>query len=134
MKNNATYKSIDLFAGIGGIRMGFDNAFGENIKTVFVSEWDEAAQKTYKANYDDEFEIEDPISSFEDEVVENVDVVKFLSKLDEKDKQILQLRQDGYTYKEIAAKVGFKTHSAVGKRINKIGRMYENYSGLNFGF
>ena len=80
------------------------------------------------------FEIEDPISSFEDEVVENVDVVKFLSKLDEKDKQILQMRQDGYTYKEIAEKVGFKTHSAVGKRINKIGRMYENYSGLNFGF
>ena len=59
---------------------------------------------------------------------------KFLSKLDEKDKQILQMRQDGYTYKEIAERVGFKTHSAVGKRINKIGRMYENYSGLNFGF
>ena len=51
------YKSIDLFAGIGGIRMGFDNAFGENIKTVFVSEWDEFAQKTYRNNFLDEFEI-----------------------------------------------------------------------------
>ena len=84
--------------------------------------------------YDDTFEIEDPISSFEDEVVENIDVQKFLSKLDEKDKQILQLREDGYTYKEIADRVGFKTHSAVVKRINKIGRMYEKFSGLNFGF
>ena len=37
------YKSIDLFAGIGGIRMGFDNAFGPEIETVFVSEWDEFA-------------------------------------------------------------------------------------------
>lgn len=45
------YKSIDLFAGIGGIRRGFDNAFGDDIKTVFVSEWDEYAQKTYKKNY-----------------------------------------------------------------------------------
>lgn len=45
------YRSIDLFAGIGGIRRGFDNAFGENIQTVFVSEWDEYAQKTYKLNY-----------------------------------------------------------------------------------
>ena len=30
------YKSIDLFAGIGGIRRGFDNAFGKDIKTVFL--------------------------------------------------------------------------------------------------
>lgn len=42
-------KSIDLFAGIGGIRLGFENAFGDKLKTVFVSEWDEYAQKTYKA-------------------------------------------------------------------------------------
>ena len=31
-------KSIDLFAGIGGIRLGFDKAFKEDIETVFVSE------------------------------------------------------------------------------------------------
>ena len=42
------YKSIDLFAGIGGIRLGFDQAFGQEIETVFVSEWDINAQKTYK--------------------------------------------------------------------------------------
>lgn len=34
-------RSIDLFAGIGGIRMGFDRAFEQDIETVFVSEWDE---------------------------------------------------------------------------------------------
>lgn len=50
-------KSIDLFAGIGGIRLGFENAFGDELKTVFVSEWDEYAQKTYKANFHDDFEI-----------------------------------------------------------------------------
>ena len=46
-------KSIDLFAGIGGIRLGFENAFGNELKTVFVSERDEYAQKTYKANFND---------------------------------------------------------------------------------
>lgn len=51
------YKSIDLFAGIGGIRLGFEKAFGNEISTVFVSEWDEYAQKTYKANFKDDFEI-----------------------------------------------------------------------------
>lgn len=49
--STAKYRSIDLFAGIGGIRMGFDRAFGKEIETVFVSEWDLPAQKTYAANF-----------------------------------------------------------------------------------
>ncbi|RRC94297.1 DNA cytosine methyltransferase [Erysipelotrichaceae bacterium OH741_COT-311] len=39
---------IDLFAGIGGIRKGFEDA---NTKCVFSSEWDKYAAKTYEANY-----------------------------------------------------------------------------------
>ena len=45
------YKFIDLFAGIGGIRIGFEKAFKNESETVFVSEWDEYAQKTYQANF-----------------------------------------------------------------------------------
>ena len=52
-----TLRSIDLFAGIGGIRLGFERAFGDEISTVFVSEWDEPAQRTYRANFNDEFNI-----------------------------------------------------------------------------
>lgn len=43
-------KTIDLFAGIGGIRLGFEQAFSDD-KTVFVSEWDEWAKKTYEENF-----------------------------------------------------------------------------------
>lgn len=39
---------IDLFAGIGGIRLPFQE---HNGKCVFTSEWDKFAQKTYAANY-----------------------------------------------------------------------------------
>ena len=39
---------IDLFAGIGGIRLPFQNLGG---KCVFTSEWDKFAQKTYIANF-----------------------------------------------------------------------------------
>lgn len=42
------FTQIDLFAGIGGIRQGFQRCGG---KTVFSSEWDEFAQKTYRINY-----------------------------------------------------------------------------------
>lgn len=47
----AKYRSIDLFAGIGGIRRGFEEAFGDELNTCFVSEWDKYAQLTYKANF-----------------------------------------------------------------------------------
>lgn len=46
-----TLKSIDLFAGIGGIRLGFEQAFGNGIETVFVSEMDRNATRTYAANF-----------------------------------------------------------------------------------
>lgn len=42
------YKTIDLFAGIGGIRLGFEK-YG--CQTVFASEWDQAAQTVYEANF-----------------------------------------------------------------------------------
>lgn len=39
---------IDLFAGIGGIRIPFQNLGGE---CVFTSEWDKFSQQTYDANF-----------------------------------------------------------------------------------
>ena len=45
---NPQFTFIDLFAGIGGFRMAFQNLGGE---CVFSSEWDEQAKKTYYANY-----------------------------------------------------------------------------------
>lgn len=43
------YKTIDLFAGIGGLRLGF-NRTGRT-ETVFSSEIDKFARKTYQANF-----------------------------------------------------------------------------------
>ncbi len=44
------FKFIDLFAGIGGIRLGFESVGG---KCVFSSEWDKFAQDTYEANFNE---------------------------------------------------------------------------------
>ena len=68
------YKSIDLFAGIGGIRLGFDNAFKDNIETVFVSEWDVFAQKTYRANFEDEFFITGDITQISEKDIPQFDI------------------------------------------------------------
>ena len=45
---NPKYKFIDLFAGIGGMRIAHQNAGG---KCVFSSEWDKFARITYEANF-----------------------------------------------------------------------------------
>jgi len=44
------FRFIDLFAGIGGMRIGLDAIGG---RCVFSCEWDKYAQQTYKANFDD---------------------------------------------------------------------------------
>ncbi len=48
------FKFIDLFAGIGGLRRGFEKLNG---RCVFTSEWDAHAVRTYKANYPDSDDI-----------------------------------------------------------------------------
>ena len=68
------FKSIDLFAGIGGIRLGFDYAFTDSIKTVFVSELDEHAKKTYKANFHDDFAISGDITKISVDEIPDFDI------------------------------------------------------------
>ena len=69
------YRSIDLFAGIGGIRLGFEQAFGNDIKTVFVSEWDKKAVETYTANFDDKIEIAGDITEVNENDIPEHDIL-----------------------------------------------------------
>lgn len=67
-------RSIDLFAGIGGIRLGFERAFGNTLETVFVSEWDKHAQTTYKTNFNDNIEITGDITEISESDVPKFDI------------------------------------------------------------
>ncbi|MEN3323752.1 DNA cytosine methyltransferase [Mariniflexile soesokkakense] len=64
---------IDLFAGIGGIRMGFQKSY-ENIECVFTSEWDKYAVETYKANFNDEI-VHGDITKIETSAIPNHDIL-----------------------------------------------------------
>lgn len=48
VKNTNSFTFIDLFAGIGGIRMAFESLGGS---CVFSSEWDKYCQVTYQKNF-----------------------------------------------------------------------------------
>src|SRR3989337_3960496 len=44
-----TYRTIDLFAGIGGIRLGFERA---GFETVYANDFDKYCKVTYDANFE----------------------------------------------------------------------------------
>lgn len=46
----ASFRFIDLFAGIGGLRLGFEAIGG---RCVFTSEWDRWSTETYRKNFPD---------------------------------------------------------------------------------
>lgn len=57
----ASFRFIDLFAGIGGLRLGFEGIGGH---CVFTSEWDVNSQKTYALNFRDNHAIGGDIREF----------------------------------------------------------------------
>jgi DNA (cytosine-5)-methyltransferase 1 len=63
---------IDLFAGIGGIRRGFDTIGGH---CVFTSEWNKYAQQTYAANFRDNRPIEGDITKIATDDIPDHDVL-----------------------------------------------------------
>jgi DNA (cytosine-5)-methyltransferase 1 len=63
---------IDLFAGIGGMRLGFERAGGE---CVFTSEWNTFSQQTYKTNFSPTHELIGDIVPFPAEAIPNHDVL-----------------------------------------------------------
>lgn len=71
-KSSGQISFIDLFAGIGGIRMGFEAHGG---KCVFTSEWNPYSQKTYRENFGEEHEISGDITKLEAADIPDHDVL-----------------------------------------------------------
>jgi DNA (cytosine-5)-methyltransferase 1 len=66
------FSFIDLFAGIGGMRAGFESAGG---KCVFTSEWNPYAQKTYVANYGEDHPLIGDIVPYDESKIPDHDVL-----------------------------------------------------------
>ena len=66
------FNFIDLFAGIGGMRRGFERFGG---KCVFTCEWDRFAQRTYKANFDCNHDIAGDITQISERKIPEHDLL-----------------------------------------------------------
>lgn len=74
-KGQSDFRFIDLFAGIGGIRRGFEAHGG---RCVFTSEWNEFSKKTYQQNHrdpDEAHQFVGDIVSFPEQAVPPHDVL-----------------------------------------------------------
>jgi DNA (cytosine-5)-methyltransferase 1 len=72
LPNDPQFTFIDLFAGIGGMRGGFESAGG---RCIFTSEWNEWAQKTYVANFGSREPLIGDIVPYDAENIPNHDVL-----------------------------------------------------------
>lgn len=68
------FSFIDLFAGIGGIRLGFEYQGG---KCLFTSEWNQFAQKTYLENFpqSDDHQFEGDITKIDENDIPDHDIL-----------------------------------------------------------
>lgn len=71
---NKTIKIVDLFAGIGGIRLGFENASPNNIECVFTSEWNKYSVRTYLENFND-FHVYGDITQIDANLIPDHDIL-----------------------------------------------------------
>jgi len=60
-ENPSGFRFIDLFAGIGGLRIGFQGIGGH---CVFTSEWDKYSQETYRRNFRDNHPVNGDVREF----------------------------------------------------------------------
>ena len=79
MGNNKKIRFIDLFAGVGGIRLGFEQAathLGYETECVFTSEIDEWACKTYRKNFlHDKHDPKNDITAIDETLLPDFDVL-----------------------------------------------------------
>lgn len=72
-KSESAFTFIDLFAGIGGLRRGFETIGG---RCIYTSEWDRFCQQTYRANFPhDDHEIAGDITEVSENEVPDHDLL-----------------------------------------------------------
>jgi len=70
--SSSSFTFIDLFAGIGGMRLGFESVGG---KCVFTSEWNEWSKKTYLSNFGEEHPFVGDITIQDETMIPDHDVL-----------------------------------------------------------
>jgi hypothetical protein len=93
------------------------------IETVSLNEMESAVNDEGKSA---PMQVADKSVNVEDEVIANLSGDNFWESMSKDDRILLRMRMGGKTQQEIADALGYKTHSAVTKRLQKLKEIFEN--------
>ena len=107
-----------------------------NVRKDFLRKWYHTRSKRVKQTSleaciedaaNDLHEMDDASSGFEESVIAEDFCQRFKERLTKRDIEILELRIEGFTYEEIAERMGYSNHSGVLKRIKAIATAFHKY-------
>ena len=93
------------------------------IETISLTEMESAVNDEGESA---PMQVADKSVNVEDEVIVNLTGDNFWDSISEDDRALLRMRMSGKTQQEIADALGYKTHSAVTKRLQKLKEIFEN--------
>ncbi|NLA87131.1 MAG: hypothetical protein GX847_07610 [Clostridiales bacterium] len=93
------------------------------IETVSLNEMEDAVNDEGKRS---PVQVSDKSVNVEDEVITQLTGDNFWDSISDDDRALLRMRMSGKTQQEIADALGYKTHSAVTKRLQKLKEIFEN--------
>ncbi len=105
------------------------------VRTDFLRKWYHTRSKNVRTisleqTFDDGrplFWVPGAATHVEEHTISKVFLEGFLKTLSERDLRLLNLREMGYTWKEIAAEMGYASHSGVLKRVDRIMKRFDEY-------
>ena len=105
------------------------------VRADFLRKWYHTRSKNVRTisleqTFDDGrplFWVPDAATHVEEHTISKVFLEGFLKTLSERDLRLLNLREMGYTWKEIAAEMGYASHSGVLKRVDSIMKRFDEY-------
>jgi len=107
-----------------------------NVRKDFLRKWYHTRSKRVKQTSleaciedatSDLHEMDDASSGFEESVIAEDFCQQFKERLSKRDIEILELRVGGFTYEEIAERMGYSNHSGVLKRVRAIAAAFLKY-------
>ncbi|MFI3227199.1 MAG: hypothetical protein R3Y09_07265 [Clostridia bacterium] len=98
----------------------FDRKWNHTRSKITTDSIEALQEKAFENSDHQEEIIEDVSVNIEEQVSAKLLQETFWNSISDDDKKILQMRMAGLTQKEIAEQLGYKTHSAITKRLQKL--------------